>query len=67
MFICTEIKWDTDNERAESLPSKVVIDLGPAGQFCNDNVIEGMLSDTLLDHYGFCQNGFQFEKIEVII
>lgn len=64
------IQWDkTDDDgnpvEHADLPSEVTVSLEDLGLPDNatDKEIEDALSDYLSDEYGFCHNGFFFEKV----
>ena len=59
-------KTDDDGNAVETdLPSDVIYDFEDLSLPDNatDNEIEDAISDRLTDDYGFCHNGFIFEKI----
>ena len=65
------IQWDkTDDDgtpvKADDLPSEVTVELGDLQLPDNatDEEIEDAMSEYLSDKYGFCHNGFFFEKVE---
>ena len=51
----TNIKWDTDGEDVETLPTRVEIPF---------NTSEDEIADLLSDEYGFCVAGFDIEQVE---
>ena len=63
------IQWDKTNDDSKpveaDLPVEVTVSLEDLGLPDNatDEEIEDALSDHLSDEYGFCHNGFFFEKV----
>ena len=66
------IQWDRtddDGEHVEvDLPSEVTVDFDDLQLPDNatDEEIEDAMAEYLTDYYGFCHNGFFFDKIETI-
>ena len=63
------IQWDRTDDDGEhvdaDLPSKAIVsfeDLQLADN-ATDDEIEGALAKYLVDYYGFCHNGFVFDKV----
>ena len=52
----SDIDWDTDGE-PHSLPQNIIMDL----MWCYTvEEIEDLISDTLIEEYGFCHKGFSW-------
>ena len=71
-YVAKNIKWDRTDEDGEhidaDLPSEVTVsfeDLQLADN-ATDTEIEDALAVYLTDYYGFCHNGFVFEKMPSI-
>jgi len=55
-LIIKGIKWDTDGEKVEGLPTEVEVELSEVYPNMADDIAEW-----LSDRYGFCHEGFRYE------
>lgn len=66
----TDIEWDVDDPE---FPGQTALELGLPDAMTveledglDDDEAEEFISDEITDTYGFCHNGFKYEKIEKI-
>ena len=64
-LLLTDIQWDTEGESLDdcALPSTVlVLDVNnPDEEYINNDI-----SEALSDSFGFCHNGFQWERLNQV-